>query len=239
MDKSKILGASIAIIYILFVVYLFNGQFSVAYTISSLLCPFIALMYFLSVKRKTIPFMLFLVLYSISDLLALFRQYMPDDGDYYVGNTLYILAYGSLVFEICRTVCVLKVLKNFKFHMVVLLALNIYIIYVLHAMVEPFVAFTNEFFIELVYNIIILMLLSLSLLNYFYKDTRKSLYMFIGALCIVFAEVIATAFWYLSNREMVLNFFSVTLYLVAFIFFFKQAKIRHKQIINRFASEEY
>ena len=45
-----------------------------------------------------------------------------------------------------------------------------------------------DYYFELVYNIITLSLLSIALLNYFYRDNQKSLYLFLGVLCLVFSE---------------------------------------------------
>lgn len=230
MDKLKIFGSAIALLYILFSIYLFSGESLVAYNIGLFLCPVIALMYFLYVRRKTIAFSLFLFFYSLSQILALFSLYMPSKVDYVIGNSLYILAYTSLLIEICRTVCVLNVLKEYKLHVVILLAANIYIIYLLQSIVlDPIVMYSLEYFIELIYNIIILLLLSISLLNYFYKDSRKSFFMFLGSLCIVFSEVLGVAYLYMGHQLM-LNFISTTLYFIAFIFLFKQSKIKPRKL---------
>lgn len=238
MDKLKVLGTIVALVYILFVVYLFNGDSTLAFSISSLICPLMALLYFVTVKRKTIAFSSFLVLYSISEVMTLFIDYIPNQIDYYIGNSLYILAYTCLMIEVCKTVCVLQVLKNYKLHLLVLIGLNVYIVYILHSKVQPYKMFTLEFFIELLYNVVILVLLSIALLNYFYRDNRKSLHFFLGALCIVFAEVIQVAYLYISNKTIFLHFISVTLYFAAFIFLYRQSRLGNDITINRFINEE-
>ena len=81
-----------------------------------------------------------------------------------------------------------------------------------------------EYFIELIYNIVMLLLLSTSLLNYFYRDNKKSLYMFLGSLLIVFSEVISVAYLYISSHYS-LNLIVVTLALLAFYFFYQQSKL--------------
>ncbi|WP_083253390.1 hypothetical protein [Flavivirga aquatica] len=152
---------------------------------------------------------------------------MLDDFDYFVGNLLYIIAYLFLMRKICSTLCALHVLKNFKINLVVLTILNIYLVYVLQAIVVPFLKMNNDYYLELIYNVVLLLLLSVALLNYFYRDNKKSLYLFIGVLCIVFSEVIQIAYFYISERSF-LSFIFVTLNLTAFHFLYQQTKLLNK-----------
>lgn len=231
MYKSKVLIGFVSLFYILFVVFQFSGYDVMAFYFRALILPLIGLTYFLYVKDKTLLFSLFLIFYSISDLMALFVGYIPYNVDYYIGNLLYILAYCMLFLEICKSVSVLHIIRNFKIHVVVLTALNIYIVYVLQVIVDPYVAMTNEYFVELSYNIVMLVLLSASLLNYFYKDNKKSLYLFIGALCIVFSEVISVAYLYIAQKSL-LNFLSTTLAVLAFYFFYQQSKLENEKSVK-------
>ncbi|MFI1745875.1 hypothetical protein [Thalassobellus sediminis] len=224
MYKSKILVGLLILFYIVFVFFQFKGQVTLAEYFDAVLVPIIALAYFLFVKRKTLFFSLFLVLFSISDLMIFIVNHVYYEIYYYVGNSLYILAYASLFLEVCKSICVIHVLKNYKIHLIVLMALSFYIVYVLQVIVNPYVEMTNEYYVELIYNIVMLVFLSASLLNFFYRDNRKSLYLFIGALCIVFSEVIWVAYTYISSGSL-LNIISGTLSLLAFYFFYKQSKL--------------
>lgn len=224
MYKSKVLVGLVILVYMLSVLFQFGGNDIIANALKSFILPVITLMYFLNVKNKTLFFTLFLVLYSISDLLLFLKPYVSNHVDYYLGNSLYILSYICLLIEISKSVSVLHVIRHYKIHVLVLTILNIYIVYVLQVIVDPYVAKTNEYYVELVYNIVMLMLLSVSLVNYFYKDNVKSLYLFLGALCIVFGEVIWVAYNYISERNL-LNVVYITLFILAFYFFFKQSEI--------------
>ncbi len=209
-------------------VFLITGKDSLAYSISSLLSPAIALLYFTHVKKKTISVSLFLIFFAMSDLMVLFAEYIPYKVNYFVGNTLYVLAYTSLLFKFLTRACVEYSLKNFKVHIIILTALNIYIAYVLQdSIARDRVPTPSEYIMELTYNIVMLVLLSLSLLNYFYRDDKKSLLLFIGSLCIVFGEVLGIAYLYMANmaNEGLFNFLSTTLYLMAFCFFYWQSKL--------------
>lgn len=231
MNKSKVLIGFILICYFLFAIFEFSGNELVAYYFNALIVPLITILYVLFIKRKNKLFLMFLVCYSISDILGIVISNMPYDEsqmiydfEYYVGNALYILAYLFLVIKLGKSLNFKHVLKHFKMHLIVLSALNIYLLYVLHAIIDPNLVQESDYYLELTYNIVVLLLLSIALLNYFYKDNKKSLYLFLGALFIVFSEVIDIAYIYVTPRCF-LNFLGTTLALGAFYFFYQQSKL--------------
>ncbi|WP_406684136.1 hypothetical protein N1F78_15810 [Seonamhaeicola sp. MEBiC1930] len=240
MNKSKVLVSLVIVIYVLFTVFGFLGNETIAFTLDSLILPLVTVIYFLFFNKKTLFFSLFILCYAASDIIGLIVNFIPYDNsysviyklDYYIGNTLYILSYAFLFIGICKKIDMLHILKNFKIHLIVLTALNIYLVYVLQVIVDPELELMGEYYLELVYNIIMLLLLSAALLNFFYRDNKKALYLFLGALCIVFAEVIDVAYIYISQKNL-LNFFSTTLSLSAFYFFCKQmsfSDVREEEI---------
>lgn len=230
MDKSKVLMSFVPVIYIIFIACLLFGQGAMAYNVSSLISPAIAICYFLFVKEKTLPVSLFLIFFSVSDAMVLFDGFMSYKVNYFIGNSLYVLAYASLLFEICKRTCVKHIYKDLKVHAIVLIALNAYIVYVLQVDIVSvnINANSGEYFMELTYNIVMLLLLSLSLLNYFHRDDKKSLLLFLGSLCIVFAEVIGVAYLYITS-EALLSFLSTTLYLLALYFYYSQSKVKEEK----------
>ncbi|WP_445735518.1 hypothetical protein [Mariniflexile sp.] len=231
MYKSKALVGLLLVVYILCVIFQFYGNGYMFVSLKSIILPIITLIYFLNVKKKTLFFTLFLVFYSVSDLLVFLKPYTSQAIDYYLGNSLYILSYICLLIEISKSVSLPYILRHFKLHILVLTILNVYIIYVLQVIVYSRALITNAYYLELMYNIVVLMLLSVSLINYFYRDNIKSLYLFLGALCIVFAEVIWVAYTYISERSL-LNIVYITLYVLAFYFFFKQSEILYEERDN-------
>ena len=231
MNKSKFLVGLLILLYILFTIFEFSGNRFIAYNINTLLIPLIAVIYFLHVKRKGVLFVLFLVCYSLSDIIALFINIVSDEVynkiykyDYLIGNMLYILAYSFLLIKILKSISFSHIFREYKIHLFILTLLNIYLVYVLQEILAPFDGKDNDYYLELIYNVIMLMLLSAALLNYFYRDNKKSLYLFLGSLCIVFSEVIGLANAYIAQRSL-LTFLSATLSLLAFMFFYKQAKL--------------
>jgi hypothetical protein len=232
MNKSKVLAGSILLVYLAFIVSQFSNHHYLASVFDAFILPLITITYFLGDHKKNVLFIVFLLAYSISDLMVLIVDYIPYQVYYYVGNGLYIVAYLSLLIKIIKSLSFFEIVKNFKLHLIVLIALNIYIAYVLQVIVNPYVSMTNEYFVELIYNISMLLLLSASLLNYFYKDNKKALFMFLGSLSIVFSEVIGVAYMYVAQQNL-LNFLSTTLTVLAFYFFCKQTKLKNEEV-NQF-----
>ncbi|WP_345278132.1 hypothetical protein [Litoribaculum gwangyangense] len=239
MNKSKILVGCVLSLYVLFAFFEAIGQYTIAFHLDSLIIPLITLIYILFVKNKSRLFLLFLLFYSISDIFGivtdnLLYYYVPyKEGfilyeyDYYIGTGLYIMAYIFLFIKIAYSLSLPYVFKNYKIHLVVLTILNIYLIYVLQLIVEPHLSYKHEFGFELIYNLIMLLVLSASLINFFYRDNKKSLYLFIGSLCIVFSEVLDIAYIYITQRSLI-NFLGTTLALGAFYFYFQQSKLLYE-----------
>ncbi|WP_194768550.1 hypothetical protein [Tamlana sp. I1] len=227
MWNSKILASVIVVVYFLFVFFQFKGNEVLAGNLEVLIIPLMALAYMCFVNKKTVYFTLFILLYAISDLLDLIVNHIDYNYYYYLGNGLYMLAYMFLLIKLLKSISLYYVIKNLKLQLVVLLALSLYLFYVLQVIVEPFVGLRSEYYVELVYNALMLMLLTLALLNYNYRENQKSLFIFIGSLLIVFSEVIWIAHTYIAERNL-LNVVSVTLKLSAFFFFYKQSKMMNE-----------
>lgn len=231
MNKSKILIGLVLLLYLLYVVFQLSGLEPIAEKVRCFIFPVIALTYFLFVKEKSVFFALFLVFYALSDILYIFSDSIGHEIDYFIGNYLYILAYIMLLIKICKSISLIHLLKNLKIHTLVLLILNIYIVYVLQVIINQRIGEGHGYVLEMLYNTVTLLLLSASLLNYFYRDNKKSLYLFIGSLCIVFSEVISVAYLYVTKQEL-LDFFALSFALLAFYFFYQQSKIKNTQHSN-------
>jgi len=214
---------------LLFIYFQFNENYWMADYSRALIVPIITLIYLISKKYKSLYFVIFLVAFSISDLLTLFSYSLPHDFEYYLGNLLYIIAYLSLTYEIVVSLSIKYILKYFKMHVAVLLGLNIYANYVLLKILNEYVS-GIELSLELLYNIFILSLLTVSLLNYFYRDDKKAMILFLGSLCISFSEVIQIAYYYISDRELLNVTYSILL-ILAFYFFYVQSKLEYEELL--------
>lgn len=231
MNKSRILGGLVLLTYALFVIFQFSGMELLAFNLRSLIFPIVALTYFICIREKNMLFNLFLIFYASSELLDLIFNNLNGAFYYVLGNVLYILAYVMLIIQIWQSMSLRYLLKNFKIHLVVLVALSIYLVYVLQVVVNSYLGLTYEHFVELVYNVVMLTLLSSSLLNYLYRDNKKSLYMFVGSLLIVFSEVISVAYMYIYPENSI-HLIVVSLALLAFYFFYQQSRMDNDKPFN-------
>ena len=233
MGKTNILIGCIVLLFVVFAVFEFNQEYFYSAVSKSFIVPVFTILYFVTVPKKSTYFTWFLILFSISEL-SMFMEFFIDTDEmfdmyYLFGNCLYIIAYCLLLYDVYRTLDMKKVLKNFAIHLLVLTILNIYIVYVLLTIVNPYVTGTFLFVVELIYNVVMLLLLTLSLIGYFYNDNKKSLLLFFGSICIVFSEVIQVAYFYISDKEL-LNLSQTLLFVLAFCFFYFQSKIQNKKV---------
>lgn len=233
MYASKVLLSLLAFIYALFIYFLFSGYVLYAENITTLILPIITLAYFYNVKKRSTYFTVFLILHSISDLMFIISEKLPDDSDYYIGNSLYILAYLALIVEIGKNLSFQYIFKKYLFSIIIMFFLNYYISYELLQIVNPNLILSTVYIIELVYNISMLMVLTLALLNYLDKDNKKAFYILIGAICIVFLEVINIAYLYVSGTA-TLKFFSFSLGLLGFYFLYEQSNLSYRNKENRY-----
>ena len=234
VNKSKVMVGLVLLVYLGFVVFQFNSNIYWADALDALILPLVTITFFKADRKPNLFFAIFLICYSVADLMVFIVDSMPYIYYYFIGNALYTMAYIAILIKILKSVSFSHILKHFKLHLIVLLGLNIYIAYVLQIIVNPYMEMTNEYVIEITYNISMLLVLSSSLLNYLYRDDRKSLLMFLGSLSIVFSEVIGVAYLYVAQQNL-LNFLSTSLTLLAIYFYCKQASLLNEEV-NQFAS---
>lgn len=230
MSNFKGLVILIFSLYVGFAIFALNGEEDVSFIFDALIVPTITFFYIVFFNKKNILFLLFLLFYAFSDLMSLIIVLTIKEGsdllydvEYYVGNFLYILAYIFLSIKICKYLNFKDVIKLFKIHLLVLSIVNGYLLYVLQIAIRSnMVVVGLDYYLEFLYNIVMFVLLSVSFLNYFYRDNKKALYLFVGALFIVFSEIVEFAYVYISPISF-LSFVSTTLTIIAFFFFYKQA----------------
>ena len=230
MSKTKILVGFIILLCVLFTVFEFSNINWLSEVARGLIVPTITVLFFINYRPKLCCFAMFLVLFSLAELISISQlipflsENVPYAVFYYSCNGLYGVAYSCLVYNIVKSLNIRLIIKNFFVHLLVLGFLNGYLLYVLFNIMSPYLVDVGEIFIEVLYTVAILLVLSASLINFLYKDTRKSLLMFLGSLCIVFSEVIQIAYLYISQKDL-LDIFYTTLLVVAFYLFYKQATL--------------
>lgn len=207
---------------------------SVFEVLELLIVPFITIIYLIRIKDKSLLFTLFLITYSISDLINIIDQDRLYELIYFTCNCLYILSYIFLLFEILKTINLKTILKKYSTHFVVLLLLNLYIIFVMATIINPIDFETNYLssvrVIEHLYNFVLLSLLSMSFLNYLLHENNKSLLMFCGCLAITFSELLLIGYYYLSDQMELIGFVSTLLNVCAFVMFYYQSTLKQEKI---------
>ncbi len=230
MNKTKILVGFIALLCVLFVVSEFKDINWLSDVARGFIVPTIAVLFVINYGLNRCSFTIFLILFSLAELISISQlipflsNNMPYAVFYYLCNGLYGIAYSFLVYRIIKSLNIKLVLKGFFVHLMVLLLLNGYLLYVLFNIMSPYLVNFGEKFIELFYTVAILLVLSTSLINFLYKDTKKSLYLFLGSLSIVFSEVIQIAYLYISKKDL-LDIFYTSLLVIAFYLFYKQVAL--------------
>lgn len=198
-------------------------------TLELLIVPIITIIYFITVRDKSKYFTLFLIIYSISNIINIIDQDELYELIYFACNSLYIISYVFLLIEIIMSISFKDILKTFPIHIGVLLLLNFYIIFVMTTIINP-IDFETEHLsyvrvIEHLYNFVLLSLLSISFLNYLFHESHKALLMFCGCLLITFSEFLLIGYYYLSEEMEILGLISTLFNVFAFVLFYFQSKI--------------
>lgn len=238
MLKSKVIVTLIILLCMFFLIFEMNENHEYSIISRSFIVPLFAILYFFNVKNRSRFFMVFLVAYSISDLMELIAGNLPLNWDYYIGNSLYIIAYIAIACEIISSMDLKQIFKHFKVHMVILLFLNIYAnIVLIKIAMDSFGGDSAisgaQILMETMYNIATLVILSVALINYFYRDDKKAYLLFLGSLCIVVSEVIQIAYYYIPEVEddNILSISYSILLIVAFLFYHYQAKHEYDEVL--------
>lgn len=232
MLKSKYIVSLIMLCCMIFMLSHVNGYRWLAVTARALVVPLFTILYFLNNKSRSPYFIIFLIAYSISDLISVVGYNMYFEWEYYIGNSLYIVAYLAFSYEILTSISIKHILSYFKSHVIVLALFNLYLNYVLIRYEAEYFSST-EYIMELLYNISTLILVSVSLLNYFYRDDKKALILFLGSLSIAVSEVIQIAYYYLlDNTESNILNVSYSLFLIlGFYFYYIQSKLEYEEVL--------
>jgi hypothetical protein len=236
MQIGKFLGTLIVALSLFFLALQFKGLEIEAAGARALAIALLAFLYFINVKNKHPFFSLFLVFYVISEVLnyvswiIIFDFNQEIDYFYYLGNGLYILAYLFLTARILVSLNVKKAFLKFPVQIVLLVILGLFFVYFVSDTTRKELTY-NEYYLELLYNAVIMFLMAMALINYMYRDDKKSMNLLIGAICIMFSEVIQLAYFYIADINL-LNVLCSMFLVFAFLFFYLQSRLEHSEIID-------
>lgn len=235
MKKSKLIVGLIIIMSIAFLGFQVFQLETLSELVRFPIVPLVAYLYATSTNDTKSYFFKFLLFFAIGELLGgigmLYYITQSDFIDYiqfYGGNICYITAYFFLVLEVYKNLDIKQIVKRFPVHIIILLALDIYsVVFVSDLAVKSgFLSGPTDYIIEVVYNIVIMTLLTIALINYINQDSKKAMNLLVGALCIVFSEVFQVAYYYVADRNILCIAYSILL-ILAFVFFYLQSGMKY------------
>src|SRR5690606_12850363 len=243
MQIQKVFIATLIILSVSFLglqILQFETQ---AAALRALLLIGLTVFYCLTIKDKKRFFYLFLVAFSLAEVLnftSLFVSFKSDSGtdySYYLTNALYILAYLFLTTKVLGDMNLKEVIRKFPIHILVLLVLDIFCVIIVTDTTEGLLS-SEEYTLEFLYNIVIMLLLTVALINYIYREDKKSMNLLIGSIFIVFSEVIQLAYFYISAIN-ILNVICSFFLVMAFIFFYLQSRLMYQDNDDLTSNELY
>jgi len=168
LTRLKYIKSAIAFLAILFVIGIV-GKFELLSSLSkALIFPLFVWLYLEDSDIKSKLFTGFLLAFSIAELssaLAIFN----DAIFLYISKTAYIVGFLCLLVHMMNGFNTARLIKKFKPYLIILTLFNGYVIYVINQMVladNTIEVYTMDFLIECAYNVCILLVLSVSLINY-------------------------------------------------------------------------
>jgi len=205
----------------------------------SFILPLFTLLYFIKNKSKFSYFFFFLFFYSIAESLTWMENYNYIEigsqnlsyYNFYIGNLSSIAAYVFLILEILKSYDLKVVIDKFPVHIMILFVLDVYTIYLVSETAFKGGVFLTNFdkLIEVLYNVVVMFLLTVSLMGYINRDSKKAMNLLLGCLCVVFSEILQVATFYVSKDNMLLEVSYVLLLIFAFTFFYVQSNMSYSR----------
>lgn len=235
MQKSKLLSGIIIALTISFIGFQIFQVDLIGGIVRGLILPLLTVLYCISGKSKSVHFFYFLIFYALAEFTGVFSYFayysvVVDNILYYGGNLAYITAYVFLILEVFKSINFRSVINRFPVHIIILLVLDIYSVYLVSeiAVKSDYLSVMIDYIIEIVYNIVVMLLLTVSLINYISRDSKKAMNLLLGSLCIVFSEVMQVAYFYVSDKN-ILNVTYSVLLIFAFCFFYIQTGMSYSR----------
>ena len=229
MQLSRIIIAFLVTICILFLGFqILELDFQAAVARALLLLSLTAL-YVVTVKDKKFFFYMFLLFFSLAELVNvmswIIKIDVSDSLDYYYygANGLYILSYVFLIIRVLTDMNIKEILAKFWIHIVVLTVLDVFCVFIVSGTTEKILS-RHEYSLEFIYNSVIMLLLTVGMINYISKNTQKSMNLLLGSIFIFFSEVIQLTYFYVSELQ-ILNIICSVFLVLAFLFLYLQARI--------------
>lgn len=197
--------------------------------VRALLMVSLTSLYCLKVSEKRPFFFLFLITFTVAEILNFISWYVDINSEslfdyyYYIGNGLYILSYIFLIIRVLRDMNLVEVIKKFPLHILLLLILDVFFVSIVTDTTQNKLT-RHEYSLEYFYNAIIMLLVTVALINFMYRENKKAMNLLVGSIFIVFSEVVQMAYFYVAEIN-ILNVLCSIFLILAFLFFYLQANL--------------
>jgi len=161
-------------------------------------------------------FLCFLFCFGLSDIC--YRIGGNIANSYTISNALLVIGYIFLTIHIISDLNLRQLVKRFFLNIVVLIGVGIYLFLELNYMV--FLEGNHlANYINISYNLVIITLLGLALLNYLYHDSLITLKLLIACALLIFSEFVQTTYFFIGSQKLLSNAYTILLSLSYFSFF--------------------
>lgn len=240
MNKIKALKAFLIIAAVVFIILQILEKEFYGAGVKAILFIGLTILYHIEVDSKNRFFIAFLYLFTLGVALDFVAWLLALSGIknyqsflYYFTNSLFILSYVVLIIKVLITLKFKTMVRKLPIHILVLLVLDVFSVIIVTETTEK-VLNSTEYILEFVYNAVVMILLSVALLNYIYRDDIKSMNLLLASILIVFSEIIQMAYFYIADSN-TFNIMCSVLLVGAFLFFYIQSTLKHgKPIMETF-----
>lgn len=237
MKKKLIIQILLVVLTITLIGLQAVGEYSFTFIVRAIGFPLLTMLYCIKTKDRKSYFFYFLLVFSVSEFFGTFiymayNSALVNDLMYYGRNSLYIAAYVFLLLKILKTINFKREYKRLSLPGLILLILSTYIVIYLFNITmnsEDFeVVKWYDYLLVLIYNAVIMVLLTTALLSYLCEDSKKRIILFFGVLFIVFSEIIQIASFYLVSQK-ILDIAHTVLIILGFSFLYFQFNLNYSE----------
>lgn len=238
MKTKHLLASGLVILSIVFIGLQLMKYEMYASFVRAVMLIMLSVLYYNQVKTKHSYFFMFLLTFTISDIIGLLYWFIVLESEssidfiYYICNSLYILSYTFLIIKVIKGINIRDVITSLPAPIVILVILDIFCVTIVTDTAREELNI-YQYTMEFLYNAVIMTLLTLAVINYIHKVDKKSMNLLIGAIFIVFSEMIQLAYYYVLDAN-ILNVLCSLFLVFAFVFFYLQASLNHSEEFNTF-----
>ena len=239
MKTKHILISSLVILSIVFIGLQLMKQNLLASFVRAMIMIVLVITY--GINRESINnyFFMFLATFALADVIGLMFWFTTLESEnsfdyiYFICNSLYILSYIFLIVKVLKSIDIKDVIIKLPAHIVILVVLDIFCVTIVTDTTKGELDIYH-YAMEFLYNIVIMSLLTLSVINYIYKVGKKAMNLLVGSLFIVFSETIQLAYYYILEDNNLLNVLCSLFFIIAFFFFYVYSILEESEEHNLF-----